>query len=381
MTPHVPTLDTMHATPPSVGSEKLNVTVFPTSVWPDIAPVWRDLVRTSKCSVFLTAEWIEAWLEVFGRDLCPKILMFRSDQEPVGICLLVRNRAGLVPVKRIWLNAAGEPSEDTTYIEYNNVVARAGWETPVSEAAAKYIERETWDELFLTGFANGTTYDILKNSVGAARLTEKHHPTHYVDLAAIRKAGVSYVNFLTGKSGKHLRENLRYYAASGTLAIKSAQDVPEALAMLDELAELSRKRWAEAARRSIFCSSRFVAFHRLLIGKCFDLGRIQLMRVTAGEQVIGVVYNLVHLRKVCFYQCGYSYSAEKRLSPGRATLALVIQQCLNAGYDDFDFLSGESKYKESMATGSRSMVWATLSRGGVKLRVLDALRRIVRGQQ
>ena len=369
-------MPTLSSTPDDVRIERPSVTVLPGSAWPQVAPTWRRLAQGSACSIFLTAEWIECWLQVFRNGVRAKILMVNDKHEPIGCSLTVRNRAGLIPVSRMWLNASGESSKDTTYIEYNGVVARLGLEQTVAEAIAEHIAKERWDELNLSGFPEDAIYETFRNGVRAEQLTETRHPAPYVDLAAIRKSGLSYANFHTGKNGKKLRENLRYYSAYGDFKVCVADDVASALEMLTELGALSRKRWDKAAKRSIFCSTKFVEFHRLLIQKCFYLGWIQLIRVMAGEQVIGVVYNFVYRGKVLFYQCGYSYPEDKRLSPGRAALSLVIQHCLDAGHDDFDFLSGEVKYKEWLATGSRTMVWSTLRRKGLRTRVLDALRRI-----
>ena len=72
--------------------------------------------------------------------------------------------------------------------------------------------------------------------------------------------------------------------------------------------------------------------------------------------------------KVYFYQCGYQYIDDKRLSPGSVSLSQVIQHCLEMGYADFDFLSGDAKYKEWMSTGSRHLTWIIFRRNGLKLR-------------
>jgi CelD/BcsL family acetyltransferase involved in cellulose biosynthesis len=110
-----------------------------------------------------------------------------------------------------------------------------------------------------------------------------------------------------------------------------------------------------------------VAFHRSFIRKTFPLGTVQLLRVMAGSNTVGLVYNLVHRGKVYFYQCGYNYTADRRLSPGTVSLALVIQYCLDRGFLEFDFLAGEAPYKASLSTGSRSLVWATFRRPGPRV--------------
>ena len=104
--------------------------------------------------------------------------------------------------------------------------------------------------------------------------------------------------------------------------------------MLNDLAELNQRRWSGQGSASAFASPRFLAFHHNLIRKCFSAGAIQLLRVSAGAQTVGVLYNFVYRGKVYFYQCGFHYTGDRRLSPGRVTLAMAIQYSLDAGLED-----------------------------------------------
>jgi CelD/BcsL family acetyltransferase involved in cellulose biosynthesis len=148
--------------------------------------------------------------------------------------------------------------------------------------------------------------------------------------------------------------------------------------MLESLAELNQRRWSGQGSASAFASPRFLAFHRSLIRKCFSAGAIQLLRVSAGAQTVGVLYNFVYRGKVYFYQCGFHYTEDRRLSPGRVTLAMAIQYSLDAGLEDFDFMAGESSHKKELSTGARNLVWAEFRRRSLKITVLNRLRQLKR---
>jgi CelD/BcsL family acetyltransferase involved in cellulose biosynthesis len=100
--------------------------------------------------------------------------------------------------------------------------------------------------------------------------------------------------------------------------------------------------------------------------------------VSAGEETVGVLYNFVYRGKVYFYQCGFHYTEDRRLSPGRVTLAMAVQYCLDAGLDDFDFMAGESSHRKELSTGVRNLVWAEFRKRSLKLAVLDRLRQAKR---
>ena len=93
--------------------------------------MWSDLLRACpQASFFLTGAWVETWMEVFGPRLDVSVMLFESTDEPVGACLVVhtRPRRAMIPLRRISINAAGESAADTTYIEFNDLVCRTGWE-------------------------------------------------------------------------------------------------------------------------------------------------------------------------------------------------------------------------------------------------------------
>jgi CelD/BcsL family acetyltransferase involved in cellulose biosynthesis len=148
------------------------------------------------------------------------------------------------------------------------------------------------------------------------------------------------------------------------------------VSMLDELALLNSRRFESLGQRGIWNSSRFAAFHRTFIRKGFALGQIQMLRVSAGSETVGLLYNLVHRNKAYFYQCGYNYSGDKRMSPGVVTLALAVDYCREAGLDEFDFLAGDSAYKEWMSTGARRLAWTRFRRRGPRVWMYNRLRSL-----
>ena len=362
-------------------TSELTTRTYGLSAWPEVAPVWAELERhCPRASLFLSEVWVETWLETFGPGLDVSILVFEAAGSAVGACLLVSSRrwSAMVPVRRISLNASGEADSETTYIEFNDLLCREGYEPAIAEALAGYLSRQRWDEVRLDGLCQGPAYDALKSALREFDVEENWKPSYCVDLAAIREKGTAYEMALSGSNRRKLRERTRYQAEAGPLRLECAGDVAEAFAMLNGLAGLNQRRWSGQGSASAFASPRFLEFHRKLIGKCFAAGAIQLLRVSAGQQTVGVLYNFVYRGKVYFYQCGFRYTDDRRLSPGRVTLAMAIQYCLDAGLDDFDFMAGEASHKKELSTGVRNLVWAEFRKRSLKLAVLSRMRQAKR---
>lgn len=357
---------------------RVQASVHALAEWPRWAPVWEQLLSEQPgYSVFLTLPWIETWLETFEDALDANVLILSADDLVVGAGLMVKSGPSLArPLRRISMNASGESAADTTYVEFNNVLARKDWEAQAGEALARQILRQPWEELALDGFCPGPAYDGMKRMLTGMPVQEVWRPSYYVDLAALRTSGNCYLSALTPSHRRHLQQNLRYHSERGELAVQAASGTSAALEMFEELAALNRRRRETLRRRSVFSSERFAAFHRSFIRKTFPSGTVQMLRLTSGTHTVGLVYSLIRLGKVYFYQCGYNYTGDKRLSPGSVTLALAIQHCLEQGFDEFDFLAGEAAYKASMSTGSRSLVWATFRRPGARVWAYEAAREI-----
>ncbi len=362
--------------------------VLPATEWPRLAPVWRELVQLCpEASYFLETAWIETWLSIFGAVLDVSIAVFHSGVDPVAICLLVKStrRMGGVPWRRISLNASGEPSCDTTYVEYNTLLCREGWETVVAGKIADYLSAQGPDEVSLDGFCPGPAYEALRRALRNFSVEETWQPSCYVDLHQIKNSAGGFESTLGHTTRKHLRQNIRRYSDFGPLKLEAAANIQTALEMLDELARLNLCRWQTRSARPVFASKRFLEFHRALITRSVSDGSVELLRLSAGEQTLGIVYHLVHNRTVYLYQCGLNYAIDPRLSPGTVTLVYAIQRALDSGAACFDFLAGTEPYKERLSTSARRLVWAAFRKPGPKTRLYEvakavrrATRRIVR---
>src|SRR5215471_2466475 len=216
---------------------------YPDTEWGRVASTWSMLAVRTRSSFFLTAEWIESWLETFGNCLNIALAVFESESDPVGAALLVQTRGRRMTggLERISLNASGEGAGETTYIEFNHLLCLPGWEERVAGSIAERLRATRWDEFALDGFLPGAGYDALKRALAPLAFEEVRHPSYYVDLAAVRSQG-SYERSLSSHRRKLYRQNVRAYSATGPLRVERGQDPAAAQAIFEELSVLNRQR-------------------------------------------------------------------------------------------------------------------------------------------
>ena len=362
--------------------QAVELTVYGAEDWPRLSPEWRTLAeQSSHTSFFLTVEWIDAWMTAFGPVLRPDILAFRSGGRLVGACLLVERsvRVGPFSITRVFLNTAGEDDEEDTTIEYNGLLCLDDWREAVVRCFAGYLGRRKWDEFFADGLSPGTMLDSLRalcfepypQSVRVGR-------SFYMDLAAARDGARTFEQCLGARSRKNIRRYLNLYRAIGEVRTEVPADVAGALAMLDEMIALHQETWRLRGRPGAFASPRVLTLHRELVRQTFSAGGTQLLRVSAGNEVVGIAYNLILRGKVYAYQQGLRYVDDPRLHPGFVTTSCAIQHCVDHGLDEYDHLAGNHIDKRALSTADRPLTWVRCRRRNVTMTVVDGLRRLRR---
>jgi CelD/BcsL family acetyltransferase involved in cellulose biosynthesis len=174
-----------------------------------------------------------------------------------------------------------------------------------------------------------------------------------------------------------LRKSYRYYEERGPLAIDVAKTPAEGLLMLEELAKLHQKVWEERGEAGAFASAEFNQFHRRLIQNHFD--SVQLVRVRAGDQVLGLLYSMIADGTLHTYQSGFQYAADNNNArPGLVVTAQTVEYCLaNTDLRYFDLMAaGEGRYKSSLSTGGGELAWYTFTAPTVRNKLRDLVRNV-----
>jgi CelD/BcsL family acetyltransferase involved in cellulose biosynthesis len=173
-------------------------------------------------------------------------------------------------------------------------------------------------------------------------------PSWFVDLNAVRANGTPYLDSLSSNARQQIRRSLRLYQQWGALKATAARSSDEALGFFDELKSLHQKTWTERGLPGSFASSYFERFHRTLIRRCIKRGSAEVVRVAAGDRLVGQVYNFIRNGRVYAYQTGLSYENEPKLKPGLICHCMCIERHLDRNSQFYDFMGGEARYKASL---------------------------------
>ena len=171
-------------------------------------------------------------------------------------------------------------------------------------------------------------------------------PGYYTDLDDIRQRNLNYLQTLTSNTRYQVRRSIKIYEEKfGSLQLINANTQEKALSYFHECGEYHMRKWSDSG----FINPYFLKFHENLIRNSFESGAVELSKLMAGDETVAILYHHLAGKRVYFYLHGINYHAHKNLKPGLVAHTLATQSYLQRGMSKYDYMGGESQYKNQLA--------------------------------
>lgn len=339
-------------------------------------PGWWEPLFESACnrSAFLSAAWMQSWLEVYGRDFKGTWIRWEECGETVGGCLLLTRLIwkGGLPMVSVHVNATGEAATRTPLAEYNDILHVAGHRAAIAADLARILEAMPWSRLLASGYQDDSLLAHLIPLLAASAVEHEAASAPYVDLPALP---TPFEATLRGKVGSKIRRNIRRYQNEhGPFQVTRASSLEEAMAFFDELSVRHSARWQSRGQSGSFSCATVRDFHRGLIRRLWSTQGVELIHVGNEQLMVGYLYNFTSEGKVYLYQSGFAYQSDSKLSPGLFAHALAIEHYRERGLREYDFLAGDVQYKRALANAYRTLQWTVVYRDRLWVRAILWLR-------
>lgn len=342
----------------------MRVHVTPVESFEALGAEWRALEARTPGHFFFQG-W--SWVGCLAAERFPDPVLLRAEAQGRTFGLgLFNRRAG-----RLCLAESGVAALDAPFIEHNAPLG-----TPEAVAA---ILRAAWTvpgarRLVLSGVP-----PAVLDGAGGIALRVQERPAPWLDLDAVRAQGGDPLIVFSANTRQQIRRSDRAYAARGALRLHVAATEAEALASFDVMLPLHARTWEARGKPGAFAAPWMPRFHRELIQRAFARGEVLLLRVTAGGQDVGVLYNFRHGGRVHAYQSGLDHAgAARHEKPGLTSHTLAIRHALASGDGVYDFLGGADRYKLSLSSGTVPLLWAEMVRPWSLPGLVARLRGLVR---
>ncbi|MGE0222914.1 MAG: GNAT family N-acetyltransferase [Acetobacteraceae bacterium] len=320
---------------------------------------WRDLESRAEGSFFQGWTWTGCMAEARFPD--PVLLEAEENGRPVALALFNRTRRfGRSDV--LFLHESGDRRLDNLTIELNGVLLEAGRGADLEAACLGAVRRTRGRFLFgkriVASGIGEATLSSLRRAVPAVHV-HRSRPAPFVDLHLLQPDGSDYLNHRSANTRHQIRRSDRAYAAAGPVAIERAANVEQGLHFLAEMIPLHQATWTGRGQPGSFADPFFGQFHRGLIARGLPREEIDLLRVTAGGQLVGILYNFRYRRRMLAYQSGLNYrTTETHQKPGLTSHHQAIRFACALGLERYEFLAGDDRYKRSLADAEHWLHWA-----------------------
>jgi len=343
-----------------------------------VLAIWQMVQRRhAGLPLLASCEWTETWLAHYG-DLVPhRFATLQVDHQYVGVILLTQgteDRDGWFREQTWHWGTAGEPEADSTFAEYNSLACLPEYVGRfVQELLIRLDAESNWDALKLDGFVEDELPLEIRQGDGWVLESKS---ARWFDLAAARATQRNLLKQLGDSTRKNIRQNIRKL---GDVRFEWAETVEHAQHIFTDLIRLHQTRWQSVGKPGCYASDRFTQFHRALIERLLPQQGVALLRVSNGNEVLGCSQLLIDRGRALVYQGGRITESEG--SPGLITDFLGMQECLERGYDAFDFMGGDSIHKQRLTNRVTTLCWAKWQRPRWKFRAMARVRQLRKSMQ
>ncbi len=338
-----------------------------------LAAAWETLSeQAAVTSVFASYDWQAAWWAAYGKGQPLRVLVASAGDAVVGILPLYVHTAAMLrlPVRQLRLVGTG----GDTYPDDLGPLLAPGREAEVARAlAAAVLHLPGWDVLLLHDMDPACAFTAEMTS--AARAARLELETGRSERIAFTELPASYDKWLAAMHGDRryrIKKARKKLLAAHPEARFFVWDDPATIdAGIDRLVHLHHKRWERAGQAHAFSSPEYVSFHRAAMKACLARDRLRLYCLEIGGQVVAMYYFYRFRGRVYLMQSGFDPDFGD-VKPGQVLLGYIVEHAIGEGNQVLDFLRGDHRYKDELATGERETVYLTalgLRPGAVLYRV------------
>jgi CelD/BcsL family acetyltransferase involved in cellulose biosynthesis len=317
-----------------------------------LAPQWNRLHDASPtASVFNSWIWQYQWWQVYGAGQPLRLLVALDGVDVVGILPLYIQHSRVIgmPVRLLRLVGAGA---DTHPDDLGPLIAADREEEIARKLAEAALRVGRVDVMVMSDLDPLSRFpSALEEAAAEARRAGLITPCERIAYIELPVSWAAFLQSQDSEGRRRIKSTRRKLEAHGARFFVW-DDYATLDTAVDRLAALHRTRWRGAGGSESFQTPQYIDFHRRIIKAFLARGWLRLYCLELDGDLAAVTYCYRFRRRVYLMQAGFD-PAKAKLNPGKALLGHAIEHAIAEGNEVFDFLRGEHRYKDELATGHR----------------------------
>lgn len=336
---------------------------------------WCDLeANDSQSSFFHSWAWIETWLHIYKPNVLLVSAKYKEGTVALGLFGQVQEiRHHIIKSNQIRLFQTGDKQEDQIWVEFNGFLCHPDHREEASNACLNALlsHKHRHDEIVISMILESSTESLFKNFDHASICLST--PTYKTDLQQLSANKTHYLESLSRNTRYQInRSQKKYETQYGSLKLSFAEDIKQALQYWNEAGDLHINRWHDSG----FQNPKFASFHKDFMIKSFTSGMIDIVKITAGNHLVAIIYNIIYKQNVYFYLQGLHPETDGKLKPGLTSHSMLIEHYLQLGMDTYNFMGGYSQYKKQLSQAIDNLLVVKIQKPLLKFRVENIARNI-----
>ncbi|MBI5643653.1 MAG: GNAT family N-acetyltransferase [Deltaproteobacteria bacterium] len=310
------------------------------------------------------------WWGVYGdkENLKLKIFIIREDGKLIGIAPLFVSRTKSLSVQIRKLQFLGSFGVGSDYLDF---ILYPGKEGEILKRLFEHLKEndDEWDAFEIYDIPDdSSTLFFLKSIKGFHKLDGK--PTVCPVLKLSKTYEKTYRDFKKNLRSDISRKKKKFISTGGKFVeVRDREKLDEAFEIF---LSLNKDRTAIKRITSPFLDSEFSRFHKNLSGILFAKGFIRLFFLTMNDRPMAGLYVFKYDDRYFYYQSGFN-SYWNKLSPGLLIFDRAIENAIDEGAREFDFLRGDEEYKFRWTRDTRCNLKITFFRKTLKNKIIFSI--------
>ena len=328
--------------------------VTTTEEWRGLREEWTELLSESHANtIFLNWEWLESWIQVQG-DVPSLFIICVRDDDGTLVAAAPFYRVDYRLFRVLPYTVLHILGDTDSGAEYQTWIARKSHEqaalAEIVSALKEFSSR--WDLIWMPKLENWTNkvapvIDALQAGGFATNTREAEFSA-----VALPDSFDGFLSNLSSNRRRQLNKNIRTVFASENIRIQKVASEAELDTALQSLFELHAKRWELAGEPGSFADyPQKQAFYRAFGREALRKGWLALY--VLYDDGVAKAVQFGYLYGSTFLQLQEGFEPDYLPGVGNALRARVIEEMIELGVRDYDFLGGVSEHKRRWRAETR----------------------------
>lgn len=330
---------------------------------------WNDLLQRSSHTVFSTWEWLYAWWRHFGNNKRLTILLAEEDNRLIGAAPLMYSVHSMFGLRQGKIEFVGtgpatnaalitEDTRASALVNYADFIIEKGHENclPLFLNHLNNLQ-EKWTSFEMR--------NIPESQIAWSRLRQVSNniKSLYKCLhTRLPSSNETLLRNIKGRDRKDMRRHLRQIDKHGLkIELVDCSKTPSISHGIKELFKLNQKRWNEKGLPGSFADPNLRNFYLDIADSFSQNSWLGLYCLKLSGKTVATLYGFKYKGKYYNYKTGMD-PAYCRFSVGNLLTLKVMEECIQEGLHEFDFMWGTDPYKRQFATHETSLYEAIVPR-------------------